>query len=57
MNSDRAINALINKLTHIESMRTGQANAEIERSIINSWKSIYEPDDLKAKDNEEHYPF
>ena len=46
INSDRALNALLNKLEDIEKQLAGAANAEIERSLINSWKSFY-PEEIK----------
>ena len=49
INSDRAIKSLIKKLEEAESRGEGQANIEIERSVENSWKSIFPNNDSITK--------
>jgi hypothetical protein len=49
INSDRALKSLLKKLKDVENNSQGRANREIERSIINSWKSIYPENDITQK--------
>lgn len=42
-NTERAIKTLIKKLEDMEAVETGCANKQIEESIINSWKGVFEP--------------
>lgn len=49
VNSERALKALLNKLEDTEKQLAGAANAEIERSLINSWKSFYPEKIVKPK--------
>lgn len=50
VNSDRALKSLLNKLSEIEKKKPGQANAEINRSLVNSWKDIYPQEEKENKE-------
>tara|TARA_R110002020_G_scaffold175493_1_gene367421 strand:+ start:28900 stop:29565 length:666 start_codon:yes stop_codon:yes gene_type:complete len=55
--TDRSLFLLVDELIRIEKLKDGQANIELKRSILNGWKSIFEPDDLKKKDPKDHNLF
>jgi len=48
-NTDRAITTLINKLSEMESKKTGSAKLSIEESIMNSWKGVFPPKEDYSK--------
>ena len=54
VNSERALKSLLNKLADVEKIKPGQANKEIERSLVSSWKDIYPQEETKKKDINNH---